>query len=323
MLQPTPQCDLCNSSRVARRGRCAPRRELSSGFAALACVAALLLGAGCKSVEKQTWDAENKLGLNLSALERATSGIPLYPSHQRDWAPQHSRLPSVEFDGSKVAVHDVRNFDYITESEYIARFEDRKYDLRDLETVDYIVVPFAAAPLLAHTMLSFGFGRDQYLVTSVEVRLEKGESYSPLLGAMRQFEIMYVLADERDAIKLRTEVRKDDVYVYRVKAPPEKVRELFIDVAERVNQIHDAPEFYDTLTNNCTTNIVQHVNRIAPNSIPYGGQVLLPGMSGQLAYNLGLLDRSVPYDELQRRSNVTARAHAHRRDKDFSREIRR
>ena len=172
-------------------------------------------------------------------------------------------------------------------------------------------------------MLSFGFGRDQYLISSVEVRLEKGESYSPLLGAMRQYEIMYVLADERDAIRLRTEVRHDNVFVYRVKAKPEQVRELFLDVAERVNQLHETPEFYDTLTNNCTTNIVRHVNRIAPNSVPYGGQVLLPGMSGQLAYSLGLLDNSVSYEELQRRSNVTDRAHAARNAKDFSKRIRR
>lgn len=287
-------------------------------------LAALLVAAsGCRANKSESPRESMLPGLTLPTAGDVANSIPVTPSNHRDWAPQHSRLPRIEFDGSRVVVSDVRNFDYITERDHVERFETRTYDLRDLETVDYMVVPFAAAPLLAHTMLSFGFADGRYLVSSVEVRLEKGEFYSPLLGSLRQFEIMYVMADERDAVGLRANVRGDDVYVYRVQAPPEKVRELFVDIADRVNQLHDQPEFYDTLANNCTTNIARHVNRIAPNQIPYGAEVLLPGLSGQLAYNLGLLDRSVPFEELEQRANVSPLARLHRYAPDFSAKIRR
>lgn len=291
----------------------------------LATVLLLAVGmtAGCRTTTDRPAATTPFGTLTLPDWESVVQAVPVAPAMHRDWAPQHARPPHIDLHGSRVTVQDVRNFDYVTEQDYIERYETRKYDLRDLESVDFIVVPFAAAPMLAHTMLSFGFGRGEYLISSVEVRLEKGESYSPMMGALRQYEIIYVLADERDAIGLRAQVRGDDVYVYRVQATPPQVRDLFLDVADRVNQLYDTPEFYDTLTNNCTTNIARHVNRIAPNRVPYGTEILLPGLSGQLAYNLGLLDRSVPYSELARRSNVTPLARQFRDSPDFSRQIRR
>ena len=249
--------------------------------------------------------------------------LPIAPSNQRRWAPTHAELPQVAWDGGRFTVKNVRNFEYVTEDDYVVRYEDRTYDLKDLETVDFIVVPFPQSPSLAHTMLSFGFKGDRYLASSIEVRLEEGEKYSPVLGAMRQYELMYVLADERDVIRLRTEVRNNDVYVYRVQTEPSRVRELMVDVLDRVNKLHDEPEFYDTLTNNCTTNIVKHVNQLVPDRVPYDYEVLLPGLSPQLAYRLGLIDNRVSLEELNRRSNVTARAHQYRTASDFSRQIRR
>lgn len=318
MTEPTPPSP--DSIPTAGGGARRPDAPIRFGLSLLLF---LLVATGCRSTPKDSSDKPTVPILTLPSLESTAESIPVSPSLDRDWVPQHARLPRVELDGARVKVYDVRNFDYITETDFVPRFEKRTYDLRDLESVDYIVIPFPAAPLMAHTMLSFGFGRGQYLVSSAEVRLEKGETYSPLLGAMWQYELMYVLADEKDAVRLRADVRGNDVFVYRVQAPPDKVRELFLDVVERVNQLHEEPEFYDTLTNNCTTNISRHVNRIAANRIPYGTEVLLPGLSGQLAYNLGLLDRSVPYEQLMQRSNVAARARQYRDAPDFSVRIRR
>jgi hypothetical protein len=249
--------------------------------------------------------------------------VPISPSNYRPWIPKQARLPSVEFDGTRVKVHDVRNFDYVTETDHVERFETRNYDLRELESVDYMVVPFPAAPLLAHTMLSFGFGRGRYLVSSVEARLEQGETYSPLLGGLRQYELIYVLADERDALRLRADVRGDDVYIYRVQAPPEKLRDLLVDILDRVNQLRDTPEFYDTLTNNCTTNIARHVNRIAPARVPLGSEVLLSGLSPRLIYDLGLLDSSRSFEDLTLAANASPRIRENRTASDFSDRIRR
>ena len=295
---------------------------------ALVVFAALLCALnGCQTLSGGKKKEPEKKGMfwNVPLLGDLVSAdvLPISPSNRRDWAPTHAVLPEVEWDGGRFTVKNVRNFEYVTEDDYLVRYENRTYDLKDLETVDFIVVPFPQSPSLAHTMLSFGFKGDKYLASSIEVRLENGEKYSPVLGAMRQYEIMYVLADERDVIRLRTEVRNNDVYVYRVQTEPTRVRELLVDVIDRVNKLHDEPEFYDTLTNNCTTNIVKHVNKLVPDRVPYDYEILLPGLSPQLAYRLGLIDTRVSLEELNRRSNVTARARQYRSAADFSRQIRR
>jgi hypothetical protein len=172
-------------------------------------------------------------------------------------------------------------------------------------------------------MLSFGFNDEDFLVMSVEARLEKGEVYSPIRGALRQYELIYVVGDERDLVQLRTNHRKSDVYVYRADVPAEKVRELFVDMAKRVNELHERPEFYDTLTNNCTTNIVTHVNNVQPGLIPRDIRILLPGNSDQLAYELGLFDESRSFTEEKRKAYVTDKAQVAADTADFSQRIRR
>lgn len=284
-----------------------------------------MLGAstGCRSLPGSGDAANASRERRFPAVAELAESVPVSPSHYRQWIPKQARLPWVDFDGTRIQVHDVRNFDYVTETDHIERYETRNYDLRELESVDYMVVPFPAAPLLAHTMLSFGFGKGRYLVSSVEARLEQGETYSPLLGSLRQYELIYVLADERDALRLRADVRGDDVYVYRVQAPPDKLRDLLVDILDRVNQLRDTPEFYDTLTNNCTTNIARHVNRIAPARVPLGSEVLLSGLSPRLIYDLGLLDSSRSFEELTRAANVSPRIRENRLASDFSDRIRR
>ena len=217
----------------------------------LLCVAGMLSASGgCRSV----YTARSRQIPLPATLEDVRA-----PSNERDWIPEQAIMPTAEWDGSEVTVRNVRNFEFVTEHDFIPRYYDKTYQLDDLESVDFIVAPFKDTPVLAHTMISFGFGHGEFLVSSVEARLEKGESYSPLAGALRQFEIMYVLADERDVIQLRTEHRDTDVYVYRAQATREQVRALLLDVLNRVNKLAKEPEFYDTIYNNCTTNIVAHV----------------------------------------------------------------
>jgi len=247
---------------------------------------------------------------------------PLVPSHTRDWQPSHAVLPTAEFEGNQVHVRNIRNSYYFSEDVYTPRYYDRTFDLDRLKTVDFVVVPFNEAPSLAHTMLAFGFDDEEYLGVSVEARLEKGETYSPVRGALRQFELMYVVADERDLIQLRTEHRNADVYVYRTQVTPEQARALFVDMMQRVNQIAQQPEFYDTLTNNCTTNIVRHVNRVRPGRIPFDIGVLLSGHSDRLAYDLGLIDRSRPFEEVRAAARVNDLARRYKDNPRFSQLIR-
>ena len=281
----------------------------------LLCVAGMLSASGgCRSV----YTARSRQIPLPATLEDVRA-----PSNERDWIPEQAIMPTAEWNGSQVTVRNVRNFEFVTEHDFIPRYYDKTYQLDDLESVDFIVAPFKDTPVLAHTMISFGFGHGEFLVSSVEARLEKGESYSPLAGAWRQFEIMYVLADERDVIQLRTEHRDTDVYVYRAQATREQVRALLLDVLNRVNKLAKEPEFYDTIYNNCTTNIAQHINDLKPGRIPYDYHVLLPGFSPKFAYDLGLLDKSVPFEELTRRAHINDLAHRYRTSADFSTKIRR
>lgn len=233
-----------------------------------------------------------------------------------------SVLPYARFWGDRVKVYNIRNCSYIDEETYVLNYEDRSYNLKDVETLDFVFCPFKGMPSLAHTMLSFGFRDGQYLAVSVEVRLEEAEAYSTLGGVMRQFEIMYVIGDERDIIKLRTEVRDSDVYVYRARATPEMVRELFVDVMKRANTLKKRPEFYDTLMNNCTSNIVAHINRVHPGTITWDPRSLLNGYSDRAAYSLGLLVDYGSFEETRRRAHINNLAHRFADDPHFSQRIR-
>ncbi len=246
----------------------------------------------------------------------------LKPSNHRQWKKNMAVLPYARLRGDRVKVYNVRHCSYIDEETYVLNYDDRTYDLDELETLDFVICPFTTAPSLAHTMLSFGFRDGRFLAVSVEVRLEEGEVYSTLGGAMRQFEVMYVVADERDVIKLRTEVRQADVYVYRSRATKEQVRALFVDVLKRINTLKKRPEFYDTFMNNCTTNIVAHINRVKPGTIPWDPTALLTGYADRTAYSLGLLVDYGSFEETRRRARINNLARRYADDPRFSERIR-
>jgi hypothetical protein len=241
--------------------------------------------------------------------------------------PEQAVLPRVELRGSQATIRNVRNCQYFANDVYLVDYYDKSFDLRDVRAVDFIVVPFAGMPALAHTMLSFKImgpdGKPDYLAVSVETRKEKTEEYNPMKGSARQYELIYVLADERDVIQYRTNYSGQDVYLYETTATPESARLLLVDVLNRVNQLARKPEFYDTLTNNCTTNIVEHIQRIRPNRISDDVRVLLPGYSDELAYDEGLIVRRGTFQETKQQAYVNPLAHRYAGREDFSELIRR
>jgi hypothetical protein len=247
----------------------------------------------------------------------------LRPSNDRIWSPDQAVLPYAEFQGERVKVHNIRNSEYRTVDDYTVHHYDKTFDLRKIKSVDFIQVPFADTPSIAHVMLSFGFEDKDYVVLSVEIRKEKGEAYSAAKGFFNQYELMYVLADERDVLWKNSIGWLCEVYVWRTKATPQQARELFVDVMRRVNKLRREPEFYNTLTNNCTTNIRQHINHLAPDRVPYDYRVLLPGYSDKLAYDLGLFATTLPYEEAKAKARVNYQAYLYRDDPSFSVKIRR
>lgn len=271
---------------------------------------------GCK------WFAPTQMRPVAAARGSAPSSAVL-PSHARNWEPEQAELPYATFRGHKVKIYNIRNNRYVSANNFSVRHENKTFDLEDLDTVEFIVVPFKETPALGHTMLSFGFRGEKYLAVSVEVRKEKGETYHPIRGLFGQYELMYVVGDERDLIGLRAVHREDDVYLYRARATPEQARALFIDVFKRVNAIHEQPEFYHTLTNNCTSNLAGHVNRLAAGRIPYDKRLLLTGQADRLAYDLRLLDTELPFEEARRQANISHLAREHADSRRFSQRIRR
>lgn len=244
------------------------------------------------------------------------------PSNNRDWALDQAVLPTASFDGDLVHVRNIRDATYRSASEYDLSYFEKTYDLSKMESLWYVVEPFSQWEGAAHTFLTFGFEGGEYVGISVEIRKEKGEEFSALKGLLKRYEIMYVVATERDLIGLRANHRKDDIFVFPAKASKEQIRTLFTGMIERANTLAAEPEFYHSLTNTCTTNIVRHVNTLVPGRIPLRLAVLLPGYSDKLAYELGLIDTNVSLEQLRERYKVNEKAAQHADDPDFSRLIR-
>lgn len=266
-------------------------------------------------IELPEWQAP-QLDLTQFSADKQT------PSNDRDWIPELKLLASAEFAGDKVRVHNVRNAQFFSYRDCLVEYYDKTYDLSKIQSVDFVMIPFNDNRAIAHTMLSFGFEGGDYVGVSAEVRLEKGESYGAGTGLFNQFELIYVVADERDLLPVRAQYRDVDVLLYRTTATPEMARKLFIDVMKRVNELHEKPEFYDTLSNNCTTNIVRHINTLAPGRIPYDYRVLLPGYADSLAYELGLIDTSKPFSEVRRHARINDLVLQYKDDPRFSQRIR-
>jgi hypothetical protein len=243
-------------------------------------------------------------------------------SNDREWQTDVARTPYAMINGDLVTIHNVRNFDYRTDTDFTPRWETRTYDLRKLNSGDLIAV-YWAGKAIAHIMVSFGFEGKDYISISIETRKEKGESYSTLAGFFRQYELIYVVADERDLIGVRTTYRRppEDVYVYRVNAPIENIRRVFLDYIKTINELRERPAFYNTLTTNCTTAALLRT-RINPQSPPMSWKILLSGYVPDYLYELGRIDTTRPFAELEKLSHVNTRARAADRDRSFSQRIR-
>jgi len=245
------------------------------------------------------------------------------PSNDRDWRPDAARLARASVSGEEVALYDVRNFDYRTEGDFTPGYYDKKLDLRELDSVD-LVASYWMGPAIAHVFLSFGFAGKDYVAISIEARNERGEGYSSIKGFFRQYELIYVVADERDVVRLRTNCRHDppeDVYLYRLRGTREEARGLFLEFLEEINRLRERPEFYNTLATNCTTNIWLHARGVSGRP-PLSWRVLVSGYAPELLYDSGKLESSLPFDELKRRSRINDFAMAADRADDFSQRIR-
>ena len=256
--------------------------------------------------------------LPVAAVALWWTSIP--PSNTRDWAPDVARTARATFDGIHVTIENVRNFKYRSESDYDQRWETRTYNLDRVRGVD-LFLSFWGPTQIAHTIASWDFDDGQHLTISIETRKEKGESYSALRGFFRQYELYYVVADERDLIGLRTNYRGEQVYLYRIRVPASQARALLVDYLDEVNRLADHPQWYNALTQNCTTTIRGHAQHAGA-----GGRLdwrlLANGHLDELLYERGQIDTDLPFADLRARSNITESAKAAGDSPDFSIRIR-
>jgi len=243
------------------------------------------------------------------------------PNSEGDWQTVHSVLPLAEIEGERLTIRNLRNFTYGDDGAVSeARYEDRSYNLSDLQSVWYGLSHFG--PLgLAHSFLSFGFADGDYLALSVEARLETHQSYSPFLGLMRAYELIYVAADERDVIGLRSHVRGEEVLLYPIEVEPARAKELLLIMLGTMNELYERPRFYNTLLDNCTTNILQHAERLTNWDLYTDYRVILPGYSDALAYQIGAIANDLPLTQARDRARIDANG-VGPRNPLFSRAIR-
>jgi hypothetical protein len=297
-----------------------PGIVLRTGFAAAFALVSLLAIIGF-AMRRWRWRTFTGYVAIFIVLVFIWSSIK--PSNQGVWQTDVAVLPYAVIDGDQVTVHNIRDFDYRTETDYTPHYYDRTFDMRKLEGVDLIAV-YWMGPAIAHIFLSFDFEGNQHLAISIETRKQKGQGYSTIVGFFHQYPIYFVVADERDVIRLRTNFRKDppeDVYLYRVNGSLDNGRRLFLAYMQKINTLKEKPEWYNTLTTNCTT-AIWLLSRINPGHPAFSWKVLASGYVPEYLYDIGRLDTHVPFAHLQRLALINARAQAADDSADFSQLIR-
>jgi len=282
--------------------------------------AALFAGGAviAMAVVRPVWRAQ--CGIATAIVLVAAWWFTIQPSQDRDWKPEVAVLPHAIIEGEHVTIEGVRNFDYRTETDFTPHYETRTYDLGKLRGIDLFANYWGSA-VMAHPILSFDFGDGGRVCFSIETRPVRGQSFSALGGLYRQFEIIYIAADERDVIRVRTKYRKgEEVYLYRLKFSPEQAHALFLEYIHTLNLLHGHPRWYNAITDNCTSAIRQQ--RTASERWQWDWRMLANGYGDQLLYERGAIDTSLPFSELKRRSLINERAKAANGAPDFSARIR-
>jgi hypothetical protein len=244
----------------------------------------------------------------------------ILPSHEREWRTDVAVMPRAFIKGDLVRIAGVRHFEYRTRDDFTPHYEEREVSLAHLTGVDFYVSFWMEGPI-GHTFVSFNFDNAPPVSISIETRPEVGEGYSPIASLFKQYELIYVVGDERDLVRLRTNYRDEELFLYRIRISPESARRLFLAYLGRINELADHPEWYHLLSNSCTINIVRYANAAGR----AGGldiRHILNGLIAGYLYDTGRLDTTLPFDELRRRSNITAVSRAAGNSDDFPQRIR-
>jgi hypothetical protein len=248
--------------------------------------------------------------------------LTLKPSNEGNWQPDVERTAWAEIDGDRFTIHNLRNCDYRSETDYTNCWSDRTIYLSQIRAADLFLTNWGI-PFASHPIVSFQFADNQHVAFSIEARYKVGQAYSTILGCFRQYGLIFVAADERDVIRLRSNYRKnEEVYMYRIHVQPEVVRAMFLTYVTYLNRLKDHPEWYNQLTRNCTTTLQKPLAADVGNP-PWNYQYILNGTLDELLYDRGrLVSGGLPFPELKQREHINAAAQAANQSPDFSALIR-
>lgn len=294
------------------RGGAGRRRLIAASWAAFGLAAIIAL-----------WLGRSALGCAVFAVGFGALIVwwrRLRASNDRVWADDVAQMTHGTVAGNRVTLHNVRNFAWRTTTDYTERWETRRYDLERLSSVD-MIMSYWSRRSIAHMLVSFGFDDGGRVAFSVEVRRERHEGYSEIGGFFKDFELSIVAADERDVVRLRTNVRGEDVYLYRIRMPATAMRSLFLAYVGEANTLVEKPRFYQTITGNCTTLVYQFMKRIIGH-LPFDYRVLLSGYMPEYVYSVGGLDPRYTLDELRALGRISERGKQADRSEAFSAKIR-
>jgi hypothetical protein len=239
-----------------------------------------------------------------------------------NWAPEQAVLPYADIENNIITIHDIRHSEYRSTTDFTLNYHTATHNLDELEKA-WLVVEHFGSTGAAHVFLSYEFSNNRFLSISIEARRKVGQSFSTIKGLFGAFELIYVVANERDVIKLRANHRKDPVYVYPLKATKDHVQYVFLQMMYEMNALHDKPRRYNTITNNCITNITKHINAFSPNALPWHYTFLIPATIDRHVFNQGLIDtQETDLTKIREAALINARAEHYADDPDFSLKIR-
>jgi hypothetical protein len=244
------------------------------------------------------------------------------PNPNEDWITKHAKMPHVEVVGDKVHVGNVRNFTWHTATDFTPGYEDRVYDVSALRSAYFVISPIFNLEPAAHVWVCFGFRDGQHVAVSVEARGVNGRPFGLFPSMFRQFQLIYVIGDERDVVGLRGVARQAAVRFYPVRATKEAMRAFFLDVMERAHSLEEHPEFYNLITNNCLNNLTYHVRRLGGPATPGRLRLVLTGFSDQKAFEYGFIDTNLPFDKAREAYRIDEWMRSTPLDETFSKRLR-
>ncbi len=267
-----------------------------------------------------SWNSLGALGVFAAVLVWYFAFVT--PNPNEDWAPYHAKKANIEITGDKIRVQNVRDFTWLSSTDFKPGYQEHVYDLNKINSMYYVVVPLRGIDGLAHVFVSFGFSDGQHVSISVEGRRMIGRPYQIIPSMFRQFQLIYAVGEERDLIGLRGSIWKNPVRFYPARTTPERMRAIFVDMMERAHSLEEHPEFYNLIFNNCMNNISRHLRRLGGRSVPSDLSLLLTGLSDRVAYRYGFIDTDIPFTEAREVFRIDDWMRTTELDETFSQRLR-